>query len=607
MKLARKSLSPHIAQLTIMSCLVVFEGLSQERIIMNSIKTLLLTAFSICLILWHQPVFAGKSTNLTLPTTMADKYSGQPNDTVARIKIDFNVLDAAKKKSKSKSENEKWDSIALCSATQCWKTIIPKIKELPEASTGNAEEVADIVIPLVTITDVYFLDTHKNDNMVSDHLTLKTPLTTEPDFPGYHVFVNLMGDSDLKRSSNLKRLAPNRAAWGYIGRDSSYVFYTPESAVFSKLLNGVSIKIPSQALVDAQVLTITSQNVGEATPLVDIFPIMPLLKNAELKYVSKSGQTVNRYRAVIASLDVVRPEAFIQVSFNGELEDAFNEASFNDESEDSINVASDSTVMVAPINAALIDNCFNRITPKLSSYKGLLAINKVIRVSDCETISPYVHIVAANLNLASYIIPVIQATAPQLQLTKITDYSSSVAAAVNGFTWSGDQGIGAGLGVPLGFLTSNFRVLATNPTGGNKLVIGYGSSIVSPPRAKYFEVSDPATNFSPYNFNVVSSSTSVIKNGICSTDATSSLWSAVGMDTVNNLMIMVSSISGVSTTAAQLCEAFQGWNITGALRLDGGPSTGIIYSGALLNPLTGLYYFKYGNSRNIAYPLAVVK
>lgn len=70
-------------------------------------------------------------------------------------------------------------------------------------------------------------------------------------------------------------------------------------------------------------------------------------------------------------------------------------------------------------------------------------------------------------------------------------------------------------------------------------------------------------------------------------------------------MVLISSTTGGQTSAAELCAVFKALAIRDALRLDGGPSTSLMVSGELLNPLDGWDRAKYGLSRRIAYPLRI--
>jgi exopolysaccharide biosynthesis protein len=70
-------------------------------------------------------------------------------------------------------------------------------------------------------------------------------------------------------------------------------------------------------------------------------------------------------------------------------------------------------------------------------------------------------------------------------------------------------------------------------------------------------------------------------------------------------MIFMSSTSGSTTSVAELCSVFQAMGVANAIRLDGGPSAAMTVDGVLKNPLTGLYFIKYGTARYIPYALKI--
>jgi len=105
----------------------------------------------------------------------------------------------------------------------------------------------------------------------------------------------------------------------------------------------------------------------------------------------------------------------------------------------------------------------------------------------------------------------------------------------------------------------------------------------------------------PGAFSLVSSSTSIVKAGNCASDSLVSRWSAMG--TSAGRMIFMSSTSGSATSAAELCAVFKALGATYAIRLDGGPSAGMIIDGVHKNPLVGMESVKYGVARHVAYGL----
>ena len=99
--------------------------------------------------------------------------------------------------------------------------------------------------------------------------------------------------------------------------------------------------------------------------------------------------------------------------------------------------------------------------------------------------------------------------------------------------------------------------------------------------------------------NVLSSSTSVVKRGNCGDDNFRSRWSAFGAGPGE--IVMISSAKDTTTTAPEMCQVFQAFDIQNAIRMDGGPSASMMITNELTNPLTLWNYTKYGPMRYLAY------
>ncbi|KQQ77628.1 hypothetical protein ASF86_09040 [Acinetobacter sp. Leaf130] len=256
--------------------------------------------------------------------------------------------------------------------------------------------------------------------------------------------------------------------------------------------------------------------------------------------------------------------------------------------------------------AAAATTCSSTITANLASYRTTLQSTGVARISACENIAPNIHIAFINAKdtRIKYALPVsVASTASvphQLNLVRMTNYGG--IALVNGFMWDGDAGaLSGGKGTAKGFLNTDNVIRAKNTEGGNKLTFGVSST----KGLGFFETSSSTYNFQSYGYNLVSSSTSVVKNGVCTTSTENNRWSAIGANLSTGEIVMVSSTSSGTTTAADLCSVFKAFGINYAIRLDGGPSAAMIISGTHLNPLTGASYLKYGNMRYIAYPIQI--
>lgn len=272
----------------------------------------------------------------------------------------------------------------------------------------------------------------------------------------------------------------------------------------------------------------------------------------------------------------------------------------------------------------------------LDSYIGQ---NGVVNVNWCENSPPYIHIKYISLEdpriKFRLLTQEVDQTRATLALKKITEFSPYAITAVNGATWQGDEGV---YDNEHGFanywvktMWSKSLDVGTNRTVGGHSPAGtwlgyypeagpvFGMSWASVNYASYTAATGPynvvfgmsninSSNqpppIAPGNWDaMVSTTTSVVRDGVCQTPGGESRWSAVGAN--QRRMVMVSSTSSGTTSAAELCPVFKALGINNALRLDGGPSAAMIMDGVVSNPLTGLYWIKYGNLRRIAYPLNV--
>jgi hypothetical protein len=251
----------------------------------------------------------------------------------------------------------------------------------------------------------------------------------------------------------------------------------------------------------------------------------------------------------------------------------------------------------------------------------------------CTTIAPYVHITVTNMadSRERFTVkhsPKVGTSAPpsylppRLPLVRITSWSPNTQVMTNGFYWQGDEGTSTG---QTGLADGHVRNFATG-LGDNLAVGGSCDDYPSPPYVSCINFAPhgnkrvmlmPATGtawswldnggagaVASTSWSYVSSSTSIVKNGVCSTDSTLSRWSAVGNTSGGRLIFMSSTTDG-QTSAAELCAVFKSMGVNNAIRLDGGPSAAMAVDGALKNPLGGLYFVKYGTMRYIAYGLKV--
>lgn len=510
--------------------------------------------------------------------------------------------------------------IMLCSVAACFKTGAPGYLDVVSTAHGGATLVADVFLPNVAITNVYFAD-GGGGRATEGELALRTPLIVENDYYGKELMLSLR----LVRIAGQERFIPVDAASNYFNRESETVFYQPNSLTVAKLSFATTFSIPAHALSRPQVFSVGIHNVGEKYPKVDIYPPVALSKPATviisaipLKPRLSTGSDdssvprIGRYGAIdlsqgrgTGSVKAVT----LKINVTGILEPAISE-----------NVEKSSVTQGVPLSAAQSSmTCAQYLAqPLIIGLINLMAAQTgAVRILPCEKIPPFIHMVYINTAdpRIKYFIPYTLGkdsgnNGPTLALTKISSFPSSLVA-INGFTWSGDKGIiPGGIGKADGIVRSAGVALGDNILGGGtqcstckldntQFVMAYSSDKANPA----FFTATNVQDLGAYTNNVVSSTTSVVKSGSCNTPGGTNRWSAAGAS--NGRMLLVSSTTSGVTTGADLCAVFKALLINNAVRLDGGPSASMIVGGNILNPLEGLDYLKYGSMRPIAYPLAI--
>ena len=379
-----------------------------------------------------------------------------------------------------------------------------------------------------------------------------------------------------------------------------------------RLLQPVSIKLPYEIarLPEGMNLYSYSLQLGE-----DIMPIHPVV---DPKYVLES-------LTELAAIKLITTSSYFQLAKGNAftLENYIGNADYTSLKSTVTGVRSNS-------NAQVTDACKRRLSLEREFALALLKEHDSIRLTACEHLSPYVHIVMVNLEESN---PVKNAATkkqfPELDFLttphKVQDYSlasllehvetnsktntSNVLAALNGFLWTGEQGYalpenGQG-GDFKGTIFQDGQRLSQHI--GAEAIIGFTKQGINGSTSKLFDkASNTTASLNPFDNLVIGSTTSIIKNGGCSRsadDARTSRWSAIGIG--EGYVVMVSSVSGKTTDEYQLCSVFEALGaMNGAIRLDGGPSASIYWRATTLNPLTWPESSLYGSNRQVLYAIA---
>ncbi|EOQ73540.1 phosphodiester glycosidase family protein [Acinetobacter lactucae] len=507
------------------------------------------------------------------------KYEGKKVDHLSRLRVNLSVS------SKTDTGEINVSDLILCSASSCWKAEVNKYIPVANSSTTRGQLIADVLIPENEQINHIIFEPTTGKQSIEGELKLVQPVKMDSEYQGTNLYIVL---NKIDRGNGVARYQPMAATALPYNPEAKYYLVDPKFNQSINLNSKSSITFPSSFLNHPQLYIITEHNVGKKFPMLDIYPYVKGNGNLKIKIAEKDKKT-----------------ATTTLSSNTTTSIAYSEIS---ESSTRVIEGSDypSNAAQKVSLAAAATTCSSTITANLASYRTTLQSTGVARISACENIAPNIHIAFINAKdtRIKYALPLsVSSTASvphQLNLVRMTNYGG--IALVNGFMWDGDAGaLSGGHGTAKGFLNTDNVIRAKNTDGGNKLTFGVSST----KGLGFFETSSPTYNFQSYGYNLISSSTSVVKNGVCTTSTENNRWSAIGANLSTGEIVMVSSTSSGTTTAANLCSVFKAFGINYAIRLDGGPSAAMIISGTHLNPLTGASYLKYGSMRYIAYPIQI--
>lgn len=499
--------------------------------------------------------------------------------------------------------------------------------ESVEGMTGAA--VADVLLDAGTISEILITTPEQKDDrpLAAERLRLRTPIQVEA---GKRTEVFIALDS----LAGKKEVAPRFIAAGPVPLNASTVLVAePGRKGALSLKGGFSMDWPDDALKEAAVYGIVENDVGGVTPAFSVMPAGKLDHSVRITLpLDRSripqGLSMSDYDVSLAGSTVASTVKGNSVTFNalgtGPLGMGTNQPYV--ELDDGTRIASPfagSAGAARSPNGTLaarsLETCYQRLSANRSSYLQRLANGSAgVRVTDCETLPPYVHIVIVNIaytkptgyNYPRVVLPAEWYSGTNtFLLHTISEHANLVSgsfAVINGFLWDGDSGSSTGTGTPKGTLYISGARKSPAYTGAEAL-IGFTIPYTTGTFTSFFSKPSGTSSIDlgTYNYNVVPSTTSIVKNGACSGEGRSDRWSSIGIG--NGLLVMVSSISGESTYDTDLCTVYQGLNVMGgAIRLDGGPSAALSWLGTHLNPLTGLDSYYYGSARHVAYGVGAI-
>lgn len=404
-----------------------------------------------------------------------------------------------------------------------------------------------------------------------------------------------------------------RAAGLHARSDLGYLFHDPTQPLRQDLGHGVTLEVPAGAL-EAPTVFIVGVHPGiDRYPLVNIAPILSLKKVATLTLQLQDVRRYQRWMPDPPDNGTPAGPRTLQLARTGVIIDGQLR-----ESDDTQAVSG----LVQRIlgQSRSLDPCLHSLTdPETTRKIAEQARQGISLPQGCRFVPPYVHIaVTEGSDAAPMQTELVFRTGPdELQLFRL-EAVKGFTVLINGFLWHGDPGTGAGQG---GWAMGYARGLDVS-SGLGRLTIGdntwhqhtperlqqaqqrtdHGTKAPPPAsgtgrkrvvrfaadqRQSSWDTRTDAQSNWPDNPVVLSSSTSIVRDGQCAQDALTTRWSAFGTDGKGRSVFISSSSLG-QTHVDELCRVFLALGIPNAIRLDGGPSATMTIEGRLLNPLVSL-------------------
>jgi hypothetical protein len=168
-------------------------------------------------------------------------------------------------------------SISVCSDSACYQAPSQQYFDLEVSGKGGGRIVADIVVPIATISRVSF-EPLGGDKIVEGRVTLQNPFQFTKDVPAAELLVVLKKKILTGKTS----FEPAFATASHFSEPRTSIYYNPKFESRVQLDHGVSLFIPPNATAHPQIFSVAIHDTGEQYPLVDIFPELKLRSAAEL-------------------------------------------------------------------------------------------------------------------------------------------------------------------------------------------------------------------------------------------------------------------------------------------------------------------------------------
>lgn len=178
--------------------------------------------------------------------------------------------------------------VLLCKASDCFRATTSGHVDVTNTATGTASAIAEVVMPIVTITDVYFLEP-SGGVAIAGHLKLDTPLAMEKDFYGIELLIGVK----KQRTAGKTMYIPSQSGSNYYHPESELVHYLPSTTTVARLSLGTVLTIPSGALDKPQVFNVGVSDRGDLYPGIDIYPYLALNKPVIVEVPAIPGRIAN--------------------------------------------------------------------------------------------------------------------------------------------------------------------------------------------------------------------------------------------------------------------------------------------------------------------------
>jgi hypothetical protein len=524
-------------------------------------------------------------------------------------------------------------NVTLCSQKKCYNSPASKNLNLKNMLDGKPDDNSLVyLIPRSEIIKtIHFEPVNNTNKTISGNVSIENPtdLSITELKHNVDIFVNLRKEGNI--------FIPDYASSMFNTSEAINVFYDKNIGLNSELHYRTKIVIPKYSLPNSQIFNIYVNNDGNLYPSVDIYPKVDFQIPINVIRKPVDNEITNSLSKILKITKSPTDSKF-QKAVTNEDTLSINSSGFISSSTLQPNSYSKANISTR----AATETCGEYLTRLRTQLISQTSSTGVLKIDYCVDKPPYVHIALINKlhknveyiieHDKPYIDPMDPSSTvyltPMHKLSFFNNTAPSALVSMNGFTWDGPPGIIANTGGrPLGYVASlrgysnntntvypigvNRKMGGTvtagaypGPSDGNKFVM---LQKTGSPKVSFFEANKvgPALGTSSKGMeNVISSSTSIIKNNVCNAGSTDR-WSSVGA--IDSIMVMVSTASDRESNSANFCAIYKAFGITNALRLDGGGSTGMMINNKLLNPNTGAKRVLFGEMRYIPYALKIYR